>query len=63
MVVTNGDHLTDDEDEVIIDAEEPLVFQDDSHPSQLLSSMNTMRKNRTFCDVILHVSIIFTALF
>jgi hypothetical protein len=60
MVVTNGDHqhLSDDEDEIAIVAEEPLLFQDDSHPSQLLQSLNTMRKNKTFCDVILHVSIL-----
>lgn len=59
MIVTNGDHqhLSDDEDETAVIAEESLVFQDDSHPSQLLLSLNTMRKNKTFCDVILHVSI------
>ena len=61
MVVTNGDHqhLSDDEDEIAVDAEELLIFQDDSHATQLLFSLNTMRKNKTFCDVILHVSILF----
>lgn len=59
MSMTNGDHLSDDEDEVVVVAEESLIFQDDGHPSQLLHSLNTMRKNRTFCDVILHVSIIY----
>lgn len=54
----NGDHLSDDEDEMVVVAEEPLVFQDDGHPNQLLLSLNMMRKNRTFCDVILHVSFI-----
>ncbi|XP_075229233.1 influenza virus NS1A-binding protein homolog isoform X2 [Lycorma delicatula] len=32
-----------------------LVYQDDQLPSQTLHSLNMMRKNRTFCDVILHV--------
>lgn len=59
MIMMNGDHLSDDEDEVIVDAEEPLIFQDDTHHLNLLQSLNTMRKNRTFCDVILHVSILY----
>lgn len=58
-MLMNGDHLSDDEDEVIVDAEEPLIFQDVTHHQNLLHSLNTMRKNRTFCDVILHVSSIF----
>lgn len=32
-----------------------LIYQDDHLPSQTLHSLNMMRKNRTFCDVILHV--------
>ncbi len=51
----NGDHIINDEDEVVISTEEPLVFKDDNHHSQLLRSLNMMRRNRTFCDVILHV--------
>ena len=57
MIMMNGDHLSDDEDEVIVDVEEPLIFHDETHHHNLLHSLNTMRKNRTFCDVILHVSI------
>lgn len=56
MATVNGDHLNNDEDEEVVEAEENLVFQDENHSSQLLNSLNTMRKNRTFCDVILHVS-------
>ncbi|KAL1115136.1 hypothetical protein AAG570_007167 [Ranatra chinensis] len=32
-----------------------LSFTDDRHPSLVLHSLNMMRKNRTFCDVVLHV--------
>lgn len=32
-----------------------LDYADDIHPAQMLSALNTMRKNRHFCDVILHV--------
>nr|CAD7206110.1 unnamed protein product [Timema douglasi] len=32
-----------------------LVFQDDQHNSRTLQSLNMMRKNRHFCDVVLHV--------
>lgn len=32
-----------------------LSFSDDRHTSQILHSLNMMRKNRTFCDVLLHV--------
>nr|CAD7447870.1 unnamed protein product [Timema bartmani] len=31
-----------------------LVFQDDQHNSRTLQSLNMMRKNRHFCDVVLH---------
>lgn len=55
-ITVNGDHLSDNEDEVVVVAEENLIFQDENHSSQLLNSLNMMRKNRTFCDVILHVS-------
>lgn len=32
-----------------------LSFQDDKHPVSILHSINMMRKNRTFCDVVLQV--------
>jgi hypothetical protein len=32
-----------------------LVFEDDEHNTHTLQSLNKMRKNRHFCDVILHV--------
>ncbi|XP_054274096.1 influenza virus NS1A-binding protein homolog isoform X2 [Macrosteles quadrilineatus] len=32
-----------------------LLFMDDKMPVRTLHSLNMMRKNRTFCDVILHV--------
>jgi len=32
-----------------------LVFTDDKLPSHTLHSLNMMRKNRSFCDVVLHV--------
>ena len=32
-----------------------LVFEDDEHNTYTLQSLNKMRKNRHFCDVILHV--------
>lgn len=47
--------MSSDEDEAVVDVEEPLIFQDETHHHNLLHSLNTMRKNRTFCDVILHV--------
>jgi hypothetical protein len=33
-----------------------LVFEDEQHNTQTLQALNMMRKNRQFCDVILHVS-------
>lgn len=33
-----------------------LIFHDDKLQAHTLHSLNMMRKNRTFCDVILHVS-------
>jgi 1,2-phenylacetyl-CoA epoxidase catalytic subunit len=33
-----------------------LVFEDNEHNTHTLQSLNMMRKNRHFCDVILHVS-------
>lgn len=38
--------------------EEPILqleFLDEVHHSSMLKSLNMMRKNRHFCDVILHV--------
>lgn len=35
-----------------------LLFTDDKLPGRILHSLNMMRKNRTFCDVVLHVSFI-----
>lgn len=33
----------------------PLEFIDEFHQANTLKSLNMMRKNRYFCDVILHV--------
>lgn len=33
-----------------------LELQDERHPQLTLASLNMMRKNRHFCDVVLHVS-------
>jgi hypothetical protein len=33
-----------------------LVFEDEQHNTHTLQALNMMRKNRHFCDVILHVS-------
>lgn len=41
-----------------VDEEEPVLqleFLDEVHHSSMLKSLNMMRKNRHFCDVILHV--------
>ncbi|KAJ9576566.1 hypothetical protein L9F63_025537 [Diploptera punctata] len=32
-----------------------LVFEDEQHSSRTMQSLNMMRKNKHFCDVILHV--------
>ncbi|EFA06667.2 influenza virus NS1A-binding protein isoform X2 [Tribolium castaneum] len=37
------------------ESEFQLEFTDDIHKTHMLASLNTMRKNRHFCDVILHV--------
>ena len=36
-----------------------LVFEDEQHSSRTMQSLNMMRKNKHFCDVILHVSPIY----
>lgn len=43
------------EDEEAQDAPGPLVFDDTDHHCRTLQALNMMRKNRHFCDVILHV--------
>lgn len=35
-----------------------LELQDERHPQLTLASLNMMRKNRHFCDVVLHVSVL-----
>lgn len=42
----------EEDDEVLL---LPLCFKDDSLHSDTLNALNMMRKNRHFCDVILHV--------
>ncbi|KAG5891762.1 hypothetical protein JTB14_012496 [Gonioctena quinquepunctata] len=49
---TNGDIPEMDIEE---EPEIHLEFFDDVHQAQMLKSLNMMRKNRHFCDVILHV--------
>lgn len=34
-----------------------FLMEDEDHQTVLLNSLNMMRKSRTFCDVILNVSI------
>ncbi|XP_052122389.1 influenza virus NS1A-binding protein homolog isoform X2 [Frankliniella occidentalis] len=43
------------EDEEAQDAPGPLIFDDTDHHCRTLQALNMMRKNRHFCDVILHV--------
>lgn len=50
-----GGGLGEDE-EAAQDASGPLVFDDSDHHCRTLQALNMMRKNRHFCDVILHVS-------
>lgn len=40
-----------------------LNFTDESHNSRTLQSLNMMRKNKNFCDVVLHVSFVCVILF
>lgn len=50
-----GDHqqaMADEEEEVI---DLHLLFTDEKHQANTLAALNKMRKNRHFCDVILHV--------
>ncbi|XP_047001458.1 influenza virus NS1A-binding protein homolog isoform X1 [Schistocerca americana] len=46
-MVENGGHLTQ-----VVDG---LTFQDDKHSQRTLQALHMMRKNRHFCDVVLHV--------
>lgn len=34
-----------------------FIMEDEDHQTVLLNSLNMMRKSRTFCDVILNVSL------
>lgn len=48
---SNGDVLPDKEENVVPD----LDYTDEAHQENTLANLNMMRKNRHFCDVILHV--------
>lgn len=39
--------------------QETFVYEDADHNNYLLEKLNTLRKNKQFCDVILQVSFIF----
>lgn len=43
------------EDEEAQEHPGPLIFDDTDHHCRTLQALNMMRKNRHFCDVILHV--------
>lgn len=52
------------EDEEAQDASiAPLLFDDSDHHCRTLQALNMMRKNRHFCDIILHVSFLFFNVF
>lgn len=58
LITTNGhsNHKdTGDMRDPISQADVNLEFIDDIHKGNMLASLNKMRKNRHFCDVILHV--------
>jgi len=52
--VTSGQNMSPDLNGC--DTGAVFVMEDEDHQSALLNSLNMMRKSRTFCDVILHVS-------
>ena len=52
-----GGGLTEDEEAQDASTSAPLVFDDSDHHCRTLQALNMMRKNRHFCDVILHVSL------
>ena len=39
-----------------IDKPNVMVFEDKEYHSNILDNLNMLRKNKQFCDVILHVS-------
>lgn len=51
-IVSEDDIVMDEGDET---PEPDLVFEDEQLPLATLCSLNMMRKNRHFCDVVLHV--------
>lgn len=58
MAHLNGSVDHDQAEMENVDEEEPVLqleFLDEVHHSSMLKSLNMMRKNRHFCDVILHV--------
>uniref|UniRef100_A0A914GX82 BTB domain-containing protein n=1 Tax=Globodera rostochiensis TaxID=31243 RepID=A0A914GX82_GLORO len=54
-------HVNDDTDEwaeqeeMLAQADQTLLLKDDMHKGTLLSRLNTFRRNRAFCDVVLFV--------
>lgn len=40
-----------------------FVFEDDQHNSRTLKALDMMRRNKHFCDLILHVSVFLTSSF
>ncbi|XP_025835540.1 influenza virus NS1A-binding protein isoform X3 [Agrilus planipennis] len=53
--MSNGHSSTEKLDMVENEINLNLVFHDEVHHGNLLEGLNKMRKNRQFCDVILHV--------
>uniref|UniRef100_A0A914HJA5 BTB domain-containing protein n=1 Tax=Globodera rostochiensis TaxID=31243 RepID=A0A914HJA5_GLORO len=51
-------HYTDEwaeQEEMLAQADQMLLLKDDTHKDTLLSRLNTFRRNRAFCDVVLFV--------
>jgi hypothetical protein len=53
--VTMEEHLQQNEQAQVAGVGD-LVFEDEQHNTHTLQALNMMRKNRHFCDIVLHVS-------
>jgi hypothetical protein len=50
------DALQTDDDDGGVPAQQDLVVEDEQQQTETLAALDTMRKNRHFCDVVLNVS-------
>ncbi|KAG8238394.1 hypothetical protein J437_LFUL016830, partial [Ladona fulva] len=55
LAINSKDQLTMVEQHQADQQANDLVFEDEKHLSRTLQALNMMRKNRRFCDVVLHV--------